>query len=148
MTTSPYSDQWQQLLDMAGRSSDSSTNARMSLASVSAGDSGGDSDLRHSDGPWTKAAGVAEELRIRVTSAKSRLTSAHEGAAAGTEGLASTGTLNSVLTSWEERLKAVQDECASLAPKLRLVAQGQGERNTEVKSSFAGLDRPTAEKAT
>ncbi|MFJ7997247.1 hypothetical protein ACIQ7D_08865 [Streptomyces sp. NPDC096310] len=147
MTNSPYSDEWQRLFDMAGRSGDSSADARMSLASASAGNTGGEPDLRHSDGPWTRAAGVAEELRTSITAAKSRLTSAHEGSATGTEGLTAMGTLKSVLISWEERLKSVQDECGSLAPKLRLVAQGQGEREVTVKSSFAGLDKPADAKA-
>ncbi|MFE3824200.1 hypothetical protein [Streptomyces sp. NPDC059092] len=147
MTTSSHSDEWQRLFDMAGRGGDGSTEARMSLASAPTGNAGGEPDLRHSDGPWTKAARVAEELHTSITTAKSRLTAAHGSAAAGTEGLASMATLSSVLTSWEERLKAVQDECGSLAPKLRLVADGQGERNAEVKSSFAGLDRPTGGQA-
>ncbi|MEV7872125.1 hypothetical protein AB0P17_39840 [Streptomyces sp. NPDC088124] len=140
MATSPHSGEWQRLYDMAGRGG-GSTETRMSLASASVEDSGGEPDLRHRDGPWTKAAGVAEELHTSITTAKSRLTAAHEDAAVGTEGLASMATLASVLTSWEERLKAVRDECGSLAPKLRLVAQSQGEREVKVKSSFTGLGK-------
>ncbi|GGT35248.1 hypothetical protein GCM10014713_31140 [Streptomyces purpureus] len=41
----------------------------------------------------------------------------------GNEGLASVGVLKSVLTSWEERIGAVKDECGSPAPNLRLVAR-------------------------
>ncbi|MET9436214.1 hypothetical protein [Streptomyces sp. NPDC006551] len=116
----------------------------MSLAS--AGGGGGGEDLRHSGGPWTGAAGVAEALHTSTVAAKNRLTTAHEGVAAANDGLASVGVLRSVLTSWEERLSAVKDECGSLAPKLRLVAKAQGEQEAKVKSSFQGMDAASGDE--
>ncbi|WP_019886918.1 hypothetical protein [Streptomyces purpureus] len=103
------------------------------------GGEGAPGDLKHSDEPWTKAAGVAESLLTSMTTAKHRLTAAHEGVTPGNEGLASVGVLKSVLTSWEERIGAVKDECGSLAPNLRLVARDQGEREIRVKASFSGV---------
>ncbi|MEV7088727.1 hypothetical protein AB0O07_23055 [Streptomyces sp. NPDC093085] len=159
MTTGAYSAKWQQLFDLSDQSGPtapptSQTSAHMSLASATAGGTagdtaagGGDADLHHSDEPWTKAAGVAEELHTTVTTAKRSLTTAHEDVSPGLAGLASAAALASVLTSWEKRLGSVGSECGSLAPKLRLVAKGQGERNAEVKSAFAGLERPREENA-
>ncbi|MFJ9829125.1 hypothetical protein ACIRSU_32835 [Streptomyces sp. NPDC101160] len=137
MTERTYSAAWQKLLEQAGQSRDGTTTAHMSLAS--AGDGAADGDLRHSAGPWTKAAGVAESLSTSMATARSRLTSAHQGVAAGTVGLASVGTLKTVLTSWEERLAAVKDECGSLGPALRRVAKEQGEQDVSVKAAFSGV---------
>ncbi|MFJ6184736.1 hypothetical protein [Streptomyces sp. NPDC092295] len=144
MATEAYSESWQELIDLAGQERQSAASGPMSLAS--AGGSGGAasrSDLEHSDGPWTTAAGVAEALRTSTTTAKSRLTSTHTGVTASTEGLASSGVLKSVLTSWEDRLSSVRDECGSLAPKLRQVGKDLGERDTKVKSSLQGINTPS-----
>ncbi|MFJ5682706.1 hypothetical protein [Streptomyces sp. NPDC093099] len=150
MATEAYSESWQELIDLAGQERQSAASGPMSLAS--AGSSGGSgsssgaasrSDLEHSDGPWTTAAGVAEALRTSTTTAKSRLTSTHTGVTAATEGLASSGVLKSVLTSWEDRLSSVRDECGSLAPKLRQVGKDLGERDTKVKSSLQGINTPS-----
>ncbi|MFJ1915040.1 hypothetical protein ACIOGX_24280 [Streptomyces sp. NPDC088147] len=147
MATEAYSESWQELIDLAGQERQSAASGPMSLAS--AGGSGGSggaasrSDLEHSDGPWTTAAGVAEALRTSTTTAKSRLTSTHTGVTAATEGLASSGVLKAVLTSWEDRLSSVRDECGSLAPKLRQVGKDLGERDTKVKSSLQGINTPS-----
>ncbi|MFJ1575866.1 hypothetical protein [Streptomyces sp. NPDC088182] len=147
MATEAYSESWQELIDLAGQERQSAASGPMSLASAgSSGGSGGAasrSDLEHSDGPWTTAAGVAEALRTSTTTAKSRLTSTHTGVTAATEGLASSGVLKSVLTSWEDRLSSVRDECGSLAPKLRQVGKDLGERDTKVKSSLQGINTPS-----
>ncbi|MFD6339238.1 hypothetical protein [Streptomyces sp. NPDC060131] len=147
MATEAYSESWQELIDLAGQERQSAASGPMSLAS--AGSSGGSSgaasrsDLEHSDGPWTTAAGVAEALRTSTTTARNRLTSAHTGVTAATEGLASSGVLKSVLTSWEDRLSSVRDECGSLAPKLRQVGKELGERDTKVKSSLREINTPS-----
>ncbi|MFJ9207409.1 hypothetical protein [Streptomyces sp. NPDC102264] len=153
MATEAYSESWQELIDLAGQERQSAASGPMSLASAgSSGGSGGSDgsggaasrgDLEHSDGPWTTAAGVAEALRTSTTTAKSRLTSAHTGVTAATEGLASSGVLKSVLTSWEDRLSSVRDECGSLAPKLRQVGKDLGERDTKVKSSLREINTPS-----
>ncbi|MFE4820828.1 amino acid ABC transporter permease [Streptomyces sp. NPDC056704] len=88
--------------------------------------------LKHSHGPWTRAAGAAGDLQISTGKSKTDLSSAHDGVGSGSEGLASLGPLKSVLVSWEKRLGAVRDECNALGPKLRQVAQDMGEVDAKV----------------
>ncbi|MEV4942316.1 hypothetical protein [Streptomyces zaomyceticus] len=136
-----YTAAWQELFQQAD------AGARMSPASAGSGaDGGGGKDLQHSGGPWTGAAGAAEDLRLSVTTARSRLTGAHDGIAAAGGGLGSLGVLKTVLASWEARLGAVGSECGDLAPKLRLVAKDQGEQEIKVKASFEGRDRSTGDE--
>ncbi|MFD7286017.1 hypothetical protein [Streptomyces sp. NPDC059863] len=144
MATEAYSESWRQLIDLTGQEGDSAAKARMSLASAGgSGNAASEGDLKHTDRPWTTAAGVAEDLRTSTATAKSKLSSAHAGVAAGVEGLTSAGVLTSVLTSWEDRLGTVRDECGSLAPKLRQVGKDLGERDTKVRSSLQGIDTPS-----
>lgn len=96
------------------------------------GDNGGGGTLKHSHGPWTRAADAADDLRTSTNNSKTDLSSAHEGVGSGAEGLASLGALKSVLASWEKRLGAVRDECEALGPKLRQVAQDMGEVDVSV----------------
>ncbi|MEU8539206.1 hypothetical protein AB0C52_04265 [Streptomyces sp. NPDC048717] len=95
--------------------------------------------LRHSAGPWLKAAGVAESLQAGMGAAKGRLTTAHDGVSGALRGLACAAALKAVLASWEERIGAVGDECGALAPALRGVAEEQRERDVRVKSSLDAL---------
>ncbi|MEU7024923.1 hypothetical protein ABZ990_30455 [Streptomyces sp. NPDC046203] len=95
--------------------------------------------LRHSAGPWIKAAGVAESLQAGMGAAKGRLTTAHDGVSGALRGLACAAALEAVLASWEERIGAVGDECGALAPALRGVAEEQRERDVRVKSSLDAL---------
>lgn len=88
---------------------------------------GSSGTLRHSNGPWSRAAGTADDLRISTQSTKNGLQSSHTGVSNGAAGLASLGALKTVLSSWEKRLEAVRDECESLEPKLRVVARDLGE---------------------
>ncbi|MGW6597947.1 hypothetical protein [Streptomyces sp. NPDC055036] len=144
MATEAYSESWRQLIDLTGREGESAANARMSLASAGgSSNAASEGDLKHTGRPWTTAAGVAEDLRTSTATAKSKLSSAHTGVAAGIEGLTSAGVLTSVLTSWEDRLGTVRDECGSLAPKLRQVGKDLGERDTKVRSSLQGIDTPS-----
>ncbi|MFI6686201.1 hypothetical protein [Streptomyces sp. NPDC050485] len=133
MSTAPHSNSWQQLLDMAGPPDPS-------MALASAGSGGG--DLLHTAKPWNDAAGAAHTLRTDTATAKSALTMAHAGLGAGTAGLQSATTLTTVLTSWEDRLTAVHDECGSLEPKLREVARTMGSTDHGVKSSITGYAAP------
>ncbi|MFF6995817.1 amino acid ABC transporter permease [Streptomyces sp. NPDC008313] len=96
------------------------------------GSDGGSGTLRHSNGPWTHAAGTADDLKISTESTRKSLQSGHTGVSTGAEGLASLGALKTVLTSWEKRLEAVRDECESLEPKLRAVAKDMGEHDSAV----------------
>ncbi|MFG3004012.1 amino acid ABC transporter permease [Streptomyces calvus] len=106
-------------------------------------ESGGSGTLRHSGGPWTRAAGTAGDLRISTESTNKNLLSGHAGVSKGAEGLASLEVLKSVLTSWERRLEAVRDECESLEPKLRAVAKEMGEREGAIAASVRAVSVPT-----
>jgi len=92
-------------------------------------DPGGAPDLKASKGPWTKASGVAEELRTATVTALTDLTTAHDGAKA--PGFTSPDALAEILPTWENRLKAVRDECGRLSTALaksgdRPGGRGQG----------------------
>ncbi|MFD5897675.1 hypothetical protein [Streptomyces sp. NPDC060366] len=96
--------------------------------------------LRHSDGPWTRAAGGAEVMRTQMAYVKAEFATAHEGVAGCGEGLSVLAALGTVRTSWERRIEAARDECGSLAGRLRAVARTQGEHDTAVRSTLAGVD--------
>ncbi|MFC9856683.1 MULTISPECIES: hypothetical protein [unclassified Streptomyces] len=104
-----------------------------------AGPTGGGTELRHSDGPWTRAAGGAEALRTHMGPVAAELEAAHEGLMAGAGALAALAELGAVRDSWERRIEAARGECDSLAGKLRAVARAQGETNEAVKSAFAPM---------
>ncbi|MGW3154946.1 amino acid ABC transporter permease [Streptomyces sp. NPDC001089] len=95
-------------------------------------DGGGAGILKHSHGPWTRAAGTADDLQTSTGRSKTELSSAHAGVGDGSVGLASMGVLKSVLASWERRLGAVRDECDALGPKLCRVARDMGEVDVKV----------------
>ncbi|QXE39250.1 hypothetical protein KQY30_19405 [Streptomyces sp. GMY02] len=95
--------------------------------------------LRHSGGPWTGAAGTVESLRTHMSLVRGEFAAAHEGAAAGTEGLGAVAVLGTVRTSWERRIESVMGECAGLAVKLRAVARDQGETETEIRSALVSF---------
>ncbi|MEU1281938.1 amino acid ABC transporter permease [Streptomyces sp. NPDC005805] len=97
---------------------------------------GGDGRLKHSAKPWNQAAGTASSLGVSTQNSKGNLSKGHAGMAAGLEGLASLGELKSVLTSWENRLQAVRDECEALEPKLR-----------QVPKDLTGVDSATGSKS-
>ncbi|MCT9091244.1 hypothetical protein N4G70_20605 [Streptomyces sp. ASQP_92] len=142
MGTAAYPESWQRLLDQAGPPPAPSLH----LASAPAPPSGG--DLQHTPKPWNDAAGAAHSLRTDTDTARSGLTTAHSGIDTGTAGLLSATVLRTVLTSWEERLAAVRDECGALEPKLREVARTMGGTDHAVRSSIAGYadPAPTDEK--
>ncbi|MFF1504589.1 hypothetical protein ACFVZR_33080 [Streptomyces sp. NPDC058316] len=111
---------------------------RQRLSDLAGLKSGGDGDvLRHSDGPWLRAAGGAEAMRTHLGPVKTELETAHEGLLAGTAGLTALAELGAVRESWERRFEAARGECGALAGKLRAVARAQGETNETVKASFA-----------
>ncbi|MEU9982285.1 hypothetical protein [Streptomyces sp. NPDC050856] len=125
---------WDELFGTDGSS------ARMTLASAkspSGGGGEGGPDLKADQGPWTKAAGVAGELRTSTASSLTDLTQASEGVAGGTAGFTATGTLNEVLESWKTRLTAVRDECGRLEGALRSAGKEFGERETATRNKMA-----------
>lgn len=107
------------------------------------GSGGADSrTLKHSGGPWTRAAGGAEAMRTHLAPVRSELETAHEGLLAGAGDLTALAELGAVRASWERRIATAQGECASLAGRLRAVARAQGETNEAVRSSFAPVQVP------
>ncbi|MER6020912.1 hypothetical protein [Streptomyces anulatus] len=129
-------ERWQELFGPVG------DGPAMKLASASSdagAGSAGTGRLKHSKGPWTSASGTADDLRTRAGTSRSVLGRGHEGVEAGAAGLSSVAALKSVLTSWEERLQAVRDECEQLKGNLLTVAKEMGESETAVKSSLKGV---------
>ncbi|MEU1231190.1 hypothetical protein [Streptomyces sp. NPDC005828] len=123
----------------------------MSLASTAPepGTGGGaNGKLKHSGGPWTSASATATagDLRTSTETSRAALGPGHEGVEAGAVGLSSVAALKSVLTSWEERLRAVRDECDQLKGTLSTVAKEMGETETAIERSFKGADG-SADKA-
>ncbi|QGV78174.1 amino acid ABC transporter permease [Streptomyces ficellus] len=133
-------DEWDQLKASAAERH----SAQMQLNQLPAdrGGSGGSGtpaggqDLQHSAKPWNSAATTAHELGVSTGTSKTSLGKGHAGMAGGLEGLASLAELKTVLTSWENRLKSVADECDALEPKLR-----------QVPKDLGGVDTATGAKA-
>ncbi|MBT2378711.1 hypothetical protein J7E90_15475 [Streptomyces sp. ISL-111] len=100
------------------------------------GGAAGGGDLKHSDGPWMRAAGGAEGLVALLGPVKAELGRAHQGLAAGAGELSALAELGTVRASWERRIETARDECRSLAGKLRAVTATQSEVNETVKGSF------------
>ncbi|MGW4228434.1 hypothetical protein ACWEF9_03950 [Streptomyces sp. NPDC004980] len=113
------------------------------LAGPAGGGGAGREELKHSDGPWLRAAGGAQALCTHLGPVPSELATAHEGLVAGAGDLSALAELGTVRTSWERRIAAARGECAGLAGVLRAVARAQGETNEAVRSSFA----PVADRA-
>ncbi|MDQ0986114.1 hypothetical protein [Streptomyces sp. V2I9] len=113
-----------------------------SASSTTGGRESGAGNLKHSKGPWTSASGTAGDLRTRAETSRSVLKSGHEGIQAKTVGLSSATALTRVLTSWEDRLRAMRDECGQLQGNLLTVAREMGESEAAVKSSVKGVHVP------
>ncbi|MFG2335287.1 hypothetical protein [Streptomyces yangpuensis] len=134
-----YSERWQELFGPAD------DGPAMRLASAApdpgtGGGGGGTGNLQHTKGPWTSASGTAGDLRTNTETSRSALGPGHEGVEAGAAGLSSVAALKSVLTSWEERLQSVRDECEQLKGTLLKVAKEMGETDAAVDASFKGVD--------
>lgn len=102
----------------------------------------GDDDravLRHSDGPWVRAADGAEALRTHLGPVPAELAAAHKGLTAGSGALSALAELGTVRASWERRFAAAQGECASLTGKFRAVARTLGGTDETVRSSFTSV---------
>ncbi|MFF3453136.1 hypothetical protein ACFYXH_02180 [Streptomyces sp. NPDC002730] len=125
---------WQELFDA------DSSGARMSLASANApGDGGrGGPDHKASQGPWTRASGVADALHTSSASALTELETAAKVEAKSTAGLDSTKAMSEVLGSWKVRLTAVRDECGRLEGSLKSAGKEFGEQEVRIKRTFEG----------
>jgi len=102
------------------------------------GGGGGTPDLKASKGPWTKASGVAEELRTATATALTDLTTAHEGAKL--TGFTSSDALAEILPTWQNRLTAVRDECARLSTALAKSGKDFGEVDPAVAARANAVD--------
>ncbi|MFG2214944.1 amino acid ABC transporter permease [Streptomyces sp. NPDC048685] len=136
--------EWEQLkVDAAQRhTTHMEVNSRQGEGGYATSAGGGTGRLKHKGGPWTEAAGTADDLQTTTSTCRVELRSAHEGVGGGLEGLASLGSLKTVLNSWEERLKAVREECSSLEPKLRQVAVEFREVDAEVGDKTKAVKVP------
>ncbi|MFF9010472.1 hypothetical protein [Streptomyces goshikiensis] len=131
-----YSERWQELFGPA----DGGPALRLASAAPDSGSGGGGAgDLEHSHGPWTSASSTAGDLHTSTETSRSSLGPGHEGIEAGAAGLSSVAALKSVLTSWDERLQAVRDECKQLKGTLLTVAKEMGETDTAIETSFKGV---------
>ncbi|WP_432079537.1 hypothetical protein [Streptomyces sp. YPW6] len=110
----------------------------------SAGSGGevGTGDLRHSRGPWLRAAGGADQLVTLLGPVKGELEVAHQGVTAGAGALSALAELAAVRASWERRIQDARQECGSLGGKMRAVVQVQAQANEAVKSGFDGVRTP------
>ncbi|MBT2404842.1 MULTISPECIES: hypothetical protein [unclassified Streptomyces] len=132
-----YSERWQELFGPI----DGGPAMRLASAAPDPGTGGGvTGNLKHSNRPWTSASGTAGDLRTSTETSRLALGPGHEGVEAGAAGLSSVVALKSVLTSWEERLQAVRDECEQLKGTLLTVAKEMGETETAIETSFKGVD--------
>ncbi len=116
--------------------------ARLGAPAGAAGPTG-NGDLLHSDGPWLRAAGGADQLVTHLGPVKSELAAAHQGLIAGAGALSALAELSTVRDSWERRIEAARRECGSLAGNLRAVVQGQAQANEAVKSGFDRVKTPS-----
>nr|WP_274031000.1 hypothetical protein [Streptomyces sp. MMBL 11-1] len=109
-----------------------------------AGPAGADGcgDLRHSGGPWLRAAAGADQLVTHLGPVKSELEAAHRGLTTGAGALDALAELSVVRASWERRIEGARGECGRLAGKLRAVVRGQARANEAVKSGFDGVKTP------
>ncbi|MEV6476029.1 hypothetical protein [Streptomyces sp. NPDC051657] len=114
---------------------------RLRAPAGSAGEAGG-GDLRHSGGPWLRAAGGADQLVTHLGPVKGELGAAHQGLIAGAGALDALVELSAVRASWERRIEGARGECGSLAGKMRAVVRGQAQANEAVKSGFDGVKTP------
>ncbi|MFG3397353.1 hypothetical protein [Streptomyces parvus] len=110
---------------------------------MSAGGAGGGGDLRHSRGPWLRAAAGADQLVTLLGPVKGELEVAHQGLTAGAGALSALAELGTVRASWERRIEEARKECGSLGGKMRAVVQGQTRANEAVKSGFDGVKPPS-----
>jgi hypothetical protein len=107
----------------------------------SVGSSGGSGfDLKAAQGPWTKASGVAQDLRTATNVGLAELKRAHESVKGQTDGFTSTVVLDEVLGTWERRLTSVRDECDRLHDVLAKTGRDFGELDPAIARRIAGVD--------
>ncbi|WP_405449355.1 hypothetical protein OG350_22710 [Streptomyces achromogenes] len=96
-------------------------------------------DLKASQGPWTKASGVAQDLRTATDASLRELKSAHEGVASRTHGFESTAALAEIQGAWEKRLTSVRHECGRLHGALAKSGRDFGELDPAVAGRINGV---------
>ncbi|MFJ6444042.1 hypothetical protein [Streptomyces sp. NPDC091649] len=124
---------------VAGQPNDGRGRLGAPAGATGAGEGG---DLRHSGGPWLRAAGGADQLVTHLGPVKGELAVAHQGVTSGAGSLSALAELSAVRTSWERRIEKARGECGSLAGKLRAVVRGQSQVNEAVRSGFDRVKTP------
>ncbi|WP_405889382.1 hypothetical protein OG427_02375 [Streptomyces sp. NBC_00133] len=119
---------------------------QMQLASAGPGNGSNESDLKASKGPWTTAAGVADQLHTKTKTSLTDLNLAHEGLTWGLEGFTIGATLAEVRRGWEKRLRSVRDECARLDGVLKSVGKDFGEIEVDIRRSFRNTSPDARQK--
>ncbi|WP_175409972.1 amino acid ABC transporter permease [Streptomyces sp. TRM64462] len=140
-------DEWEQLKSQAAERQATQMQLNQRPAEGGGGGTSGGADgqgLKHSAKPWNRAAATAHDLGVNTSTSKSNLTKGHAGMSGGLTGLASLTELKSVLTSWENRLKAVADECDALEPKLRQVPKDLKGTDIATGAKADGVHTPKA----
>ncbi|WP_330460747.1 hypothetical protein OIB37_30040 [Streptomyces sp. NBC_00820] len=107
------------------------------------GTAAGNPDLRITDAPWLRAAGVAQELQTSMQRALTALRDSDEGVGGGTEGFTATAALREIQPTWEKRLGAVRDECDRLHGTLEKTGKRFGETDDDVRRSVDGVRTPS-----
>ncbi|MFH9612092.1 hypothetical protein [Streptomyces sp. NPDC017448] len=103
----------------------------------------GGGDLRHSRGPWLRAADGADQLVTHLGPVRAELGAAHRGLAAGGQALSALAELGAVRASWERRIDQARGECGSLAGNMRAAVQGQTRSNDAVRSGLDSVRTPS-----
>ncbi|MFC7974991.1 hypothetical protein ACFUT3_07110 [Streptomyces cinereoruber] len=136
-----YSERWQELFGPidGGTAGGPSMRLASTASAPAGGPGGGTGTLKHHGGPWTSASGTADDLRTSTETSRAALGPGHEGIETGGAGLGSVVALRGVLTSWEDRLRAVRDECDRLGGSLLTVAKEMGETDTAIEKSFGSV---------
>ncbi|PRH76190.1 hypothetical protein C6N75_26970 [Streptomyces solincola] len=93
--------------------------------------------LQHGRDPWAGASATAAELRVSAAEGRTGLGAGHDGLTARAAGLAAAAALAGVLTSWEDRLAAIRDECDHLSGTLRQATAHLGEVDTATAGAVA-----------
>ncbi|WP_225824774.1 hypothetical protein [Streptomyces naphthomycinicus] len=82
---------------------------------------------------------MAHELRTATNSRLTDLKTAHDGVKSGTDGFSSTAALNEILSTWENRLTSVRDECDRLNGALAKTGRDFGEIDPAVAGKVDGV---------
>ncbi|MFE9488439.1 MULTISPECIES: amino acid ABC transporter permease [unclassified Streptomyces] len=139
-------DEWEQLKAGAAERG-GATHMQINSTSVDGGyaqptTGSGGPDLLITDGPWTAAAGVAQELRTSTHNGLTELKKSDDGMGGGAKGFDCAAALTEIQPTWEARLEAVRDECDQLHGTLGKTGKQFGEIDHDVRSEVGSVHVP------